>query len=123
GGGSYMQQVQRSRQQGQRMNVEINTRQLLTMIAQFKLQNDRLPQSMEELEAPPGAFQDPWGNAITFEYAAPEGGRGQPESVIFRSAGPDGELNAADEVTQTERLPVCGHSARGARRTIPGRAD
>jgi hypothetical protein len=54
-----------------------------------------------ELEAPPGSFNDHWGKEMTFSFS--EGPTGT--TVIYRSAGPDGQMNTADDVTANGTLP------------------
>lgn len=102
GGGSYMQGVQQTREQGRQMHVQVNTQQLMTLITQYKLQNDRLPSSVEDLEAPAAAFRDPWGQQITFEFEQ----NGASTTVVFRSPGPDGESGTEDDVVMREPMPV-----------------
>lgn len=103
GGGSYMQQVAKTRQKGLQTSVQLNTQQLMTMIVQHKLATDRLPQNVDELGAPPGAFADPWGQPITFEYEVDSAGS---QIVVFSSPGPDGEPGTADDIIVRERLPL-----------------
>jgi len=102
GGGSYAGQIAQTRKSGRAMAVEMNTQQLVTLIAQYKLANNKLPGTPEDLDAP-GAFRDPWGNPVTFTFSDAGGGR---TNVTFRSAGPDGQDGTADDVNKTEPLPV-----------------
>lgn len=103
GGGSSIEHVAQTRRRGLEASLQLNTQQLVTLIVQHKLANDRLPQSMEELDAPPSALADPWGRPMTFEYE--EEGPG-PALVIVRSAGPDGEPGTGDDIIVRERLPL-----------------
>ncbi len=104
GSGSYAEKLSETRKSGQELNVQINTDQLKTMIVQYKLTNDRLPEDVAELEAGPGAFKDPWGNPITFEYGERVGSG--PQAVIFRSAGRDGEAGTEDDIVINDTLPL-----------------
>src|SRR5437868_5033879 len=59
GGKSYMQTVVNSKKQAEATVADINTQQLLTCISIYKLSNNRLPQTPEDLDACPSLF-DPW---------------------------------------------------------------
>lgn len=103
GGGSYSQQVVETRRQGQAMAVRLNTQQLSILIATHRQSTGKLPGALEELEAPPNAFRDPWGQPISFtceEDRATGGTR-----VTYRSIGADGQPNTEDDIVQVETLP------------------
>lgn len=102
GGSSYMEQVGKTRQSGKQLAVDINTRDLLTLIATHQMNTGDLPRTMEELEAPYGSFNDPWGTQLTFDY---EDERATPPTVIITSAGPDMAFGTEDDIVKKERLP------------------
>jgi hypothetical protein len=101
GGGSYMQQVGTTRQQGKQLAQDLNTRQLSMLIAQYRSENGKLPRTAAEMEQD-AAFKDPWGNPLLFTFEEPRMGATQ---VTYRSAGPDGEHNTEDDIVKTEPLP------------------
>lgn len=104
GGTSYMDQVKETRDQGRQLSIDMQTQQLLTSITQYALTNDELPQSMEDLEAPSGAFLDPWGLQVRFTCEKdPRSGKGL---VYVVSAGPDGEFDTEDDLTKTGNLSI-----------------
>ena len=102
GGTSYMEQVGETRQSSKQLAVDINTRDLLTLMATHQMNTGDLPRTMQELEAPSGAFDDPWGTELTFEY---EDERATPPTVIITSAGPDMSFGTDDDIVKKERLP------------------
>jgi cell division protein FtsB len=101
GGKSYTQQLSTTRQQGIQMARELETRQLSILIAQYRAENNRLPQTAADLDND-AAFRDPWGNPLTFTFETPRNG---PVKIFYRSAGPDGELNTEDDVVKEDSLP------------------
>lgn len=104
GGTTYMDEVNKGRKQGQQTSIDMQAQQLLTSITQHQLASGELPQSMEDLEAPPGAFLDPWGLQMRFTCERDErSGRGVVHIV---SAGPDGEFETEDDLTTTKDLPI-----------------
>lgn len=104
GSGSYAGAVAQSRRQGLQLASQINARQLVTLIVQFQLANGRLPQSVDELDAPPASLLDPWGNRLSFSFG--DQPPGQVREVYIHSPGPDGEPDTEDDITQTEPLPL-----------------
>jgi len=102
GSGSYMDQVAETRHQGQKLSIEMEANQIKTLIVNYQLTNDRLPESMEDLGVP--AMLDPWHNPLTFTYE--ESRPGAPTVVIIRSAGPDEEFQTDDDLTSRARLPI-----------------
>ena len=104
GGTTYMDEVKKGKEQGQQANLDMQAQQLLTSITQYQLANDGLPQTMEDLEAPAGAYLDPWGLQVRFSCEKDQrSGRGVVHIV---SAGPDGEFETEDDVTVTRDLAV-----------------
>lgn len=103
GGGSYMKQVSNTRKKGKDTAAEISTQQLTILIAQYRQTNGKLPANWEELEAPAESYRDPWGQPLTFTCETDK--RTGSTKVTFRSIGPDGEANTADDVVRTENLP------------------
>lgn len=104
GGTSYMDEVNKGRKQGQQASIDMQAEQLLTCITQYQLANDALPKSMEDLEAPAGAFVDPWGLQVRFSCEKdPRSGHGVVHIV---SAGPDGEFDTEDDLTTTRDLSI-----------------
>jgi type II secretory pathway pseudopilin PulG len=101
-GGGYMQQVGKTRQSGRELVVDINTRDLLTLIANYQVTNGKLPHSIADLEAGPGVFRDPWGTELTFSY---ENEHADPVVVIVTSAGPDTEFGTDDDIVKHDPLP------------------
>jgi Bacterial type II secretion system protein G. len=103
GGKSYMQTVSDSRKQARQQVQDINTQQLNACIVAFKLQNNRLPKTAEELDAGP-ALLDPWKKPMTFSYEN-EGSR-EGTTVVWRSAGPDGIMDTEDDIVKREKLAL-----------------
>lgn len=104
GGTSYMNEVKKGREQGQQVSIDMQAEQLLVSVTQYQLANDALPRSMEDLEAPAGAFLDPWGVQVRFTCEKDHGsGRGVLHIV---SAGPDGKFETEDDVVVTRDLAV-----------------
>ncbi len=58
----------------------------------FEMQNGHCPGGVEDVAQP--APNDPWGNPIAFMPAGPEN-----PTTAFISAGPDGQLLTADDIT------------------------
>jgi hypothetical protein len=100
--GGTMQQAAKTRDNSRQLVIDINTRDLLTLIANHRVTYDELPADMAALEAAPGSFRDPWGTELTFSY---EDARAVPVVVIIESAGPDGEFDTEDDVVKREKLP------------------
>jgi hypothetical protein len=105
GGKSYMQNVAASRKTAMKTAEDISTAQLTTCIVQYKLANDRLPKTAEELDIGP-ALLDPWHKPMTFSYKIEKEGGREATTVIWRSAGPDGVMDTADDVVKQDRLPL-----------------
>lgn len=104
GGTTYMDEVNKGREQGQQVSIDLQAEQLLVSVTQYQLANDALPESMEDLEAPAGAFLDPWGVQMRFTCEKDQGsGRGVLHIV---SAGPDGEFETEDDLVVTRDLAV-----------------
>jgi len=101
-GTSYMEQVGETRDSGRKLAMDINTRDLVTMIATHQMNTGELPADMAALEAPPGSFDDPWGTQLRFSY---EDERAPTPTVLITSAGPDLEFDTEDDVLKRERLP------------------
>jgi hypothetical protein len=90
-----------ARQRGQEVGASIQTRQLTTMITQYYMTHDELPRTLADMDAPPAAFLDPWGNPLSFTFQTPPGQRTQ---VTIRSHGPDGIPNTEDDIIVVEEL-------------------
>lgn len=104
GGTTYVDEVNKGREQGQQVSIDLQAEQLLVSVTQYQLANDALPESMEDLEAPAGAFLDPWGVQMRFTCEKDQGsGRGVLHIV---SAGPDGEFETEDDLVVTRDLAV-----------------
>lgn len=102
GGSGYVGEVKKARDTGVELGFAINAQQLSILIAQYRQEHDgKLPTTPADLDSP-GAFNDRWGKEMTFSFAGAQGGS---TSVTYRSAGPDGEMNTADDVTSTGVLP------------------
>lgn len=102
GKGSYADAVKNTRDQGIETAFNINVQQLSILIAQYRQEhNGKLPTTVAELEAGPGAFMDPWKKEMTFSFKQ----EAASTQVTYRSAGRDGEFNTADDVTATGPLP------------------
>ncbi|MCC7390288.1 MAG: hypothetical protein IT431_16150 [Phycisphaerales bacterium] len=104
GGTTYMDEVQKGKERGQEVNLDMQAQQLLTSVTQYQLANDALPRSMEDLEAPAGAFVDPCGLQVRFTCEKEE--RSGKGLIRIVSAGPDGEFETEDDVTVTKDLPI-----------------
>ncbi|MCC6660413.1 MAG: type II secretion system protein [Phycisphaerales bacterium] len=104
GSGGIAQQAQQTRSTARELQYEIMTSQLTPLIVIYYQNNNKLPTTFEEMEAPPQSWADRWGNPLTFTIKKdPRTGR---QSVTYRSAGPDGEVGTADDITRTDDLPV-----------------
>lgn len=104
GGTTYMDEVKKGKERGQEVNLDMQAQQLLTSITQYQLANDGLPQTMEDLEAPAGAYLDPWGLQVRFSCEKDQrSGRGVVHIV---SAGPDGEFGTEDDVVVERELAI-----------------
>ena len=102
GGTTYMDEVQKGKERGQEVSLDMQAQQLLTSVTQYQLANDALPRTMEDLEAPAGAFVDPWGLQVRFTCEKEErSGRGV---LRIESAGPDGEFETEDDLTVVRDL-------------------
>jgi predicted PurR-regulated permease PerM len=101
GGGSYSQQLSQTRKQGRALAQDLETRQLSILIAQYRVENNRLPKSAADLENDI-AFRDRWGGTITFTFQENTGG---PTTVIYHSNGPDGVRGTEDDIEKRETLP------------------
>jgi hypothetical protein len=104
GGTTYMDEVNKTRKQGQQTNIDMQAQQLLTSVTQYQLANDALPRSMEDLEAPAGAFLDPWGLQVRFTCEKDQGSGSGVLHIV--SAGPDGEFETEDDQTTTRDLAL-----------------
>lgn len=102
GGSGYVEQVKKTRDSGKQLAVDINTRDLLTLIATHQMNTGELPRSIEELDTPAVAFKDPWGTVLSFDYVDE---RATPPTVIITSAGPDLAFGTEDDIVKQERLP------------------
>lgn len=100
GGGSYTDQLIESRKTGMEVRQNITTNQLVILIAAYRQERGKLPTTPADLESP-GAFNDPWGQEMTF--SCKEGPTGTV--VTFRSIGPDGQAGNEDDVTREDKLP------------------
>lgn len=100
GSGGSLTAANTTRKQGKEMAQEIATQQLSILIAQYRQENNKLPASPADLESP-GAFNDPWGQEMTFGFETVRG----KTRVTYKSKGPDGEANTEDDVTRTDELP------------------
>lgn len=100
GGKSYMDTVKQTRDDGRKMVRDIKTDQMSMVIAIYRETSKKLPKTVEELESP-GAFNDPWGKEMTFTFQEERG----KTTVVYLSAGPDGEFKTADDKTYTDTLP------------------
>ena len=106
GGKSYMQTVVASKKHAIDTVQDISTGQLNQCIAIYKMNNNRLPQTAEELDA--GPLLDPWKRPMTFAYKTEKGEGLEVIYVIWRSAGPDGAMNTPDDIVKEDRLPIQG---------------
>lgn len=100
GGGNYTQQLGATRKQSLEVRQDITTGQLVILLAAYRQENGRLPKSPADLESP-GAFNDPWGQEMTFSFK--EGPAGT--IVTFKSPGRDGQFGTEDDVTRDDVLP------------------
>jgi hypothetical protein len=102
GGTGSVGAAKNSRDKARETVFAINASQLSILIAQYRQEHDgKLPKPPADLDSP-GAFNDRWGKEMTFTFG--EGVAGKV-TVTYRSAGPDGEMNNADDVTTTGDLP------------------
>jgi len=100
GNKSYMQQVQQTKKDSEQLNLSLQARDLATGIAAYALtNNDRMPQTYEDMGLNQSSYVDPWGNPMRFEITD-----GPPREVVLISNGPDGQPGTADD--QTGRAPL-----------------
>ncbi len=104
GGKSYMQNVASTRKTAIKTVDNINTNQLTQCIVAYKLTNNRLPQTAEELEAGP-SLMDPWNHPMTFSYTTTKEGGRELTTVTWRSAGPDAQMNTEDDILKQDQIP------------------
>ena len=104
GGSSYAGSVNKARKQGQQVSIDMQAQQRLTSVTQYQLANGELPQTMEDLEAPPKAFLDPWGQQVRF--TCEEDVRARKGVLTITSAGPDGEFGTEDDVVVERELAI-----------------
>lgn len=105
GNKSYMQQMATAKKQGVALAQDISTGQLTLCVSSFRMTNNRLPQTAEELDC--GPLLDPWHKPMTFTYRTDKNEGGvEIIYVIWRSGGPDQTMNTPDDIINTDRLPV-----------------
>ena len=104
GGGGIAQQAAQTRGTVREQKMEISTGQLTPVIMIYYQNNNKLPASMADLELPPAATNDPWGNPMTF--TTQRDARTGKVSVTYVSAGPDGEPGTDDDIRKTDDLPI-----------------
>lgn len=104
GGTSYMDEANEAREQGQKLSIDVQAQQLYTSVTQYQIANGSLPQSMEDLGAPAGAFVDPWGQQVRF--TCEEDARARKGVLRVESAGPDGEFGTGDDVVAERELAM-----------------
>ncbi len=100
GSGSYTQQLSGARKAGRQVAVDMNTQQWVTLIAAYRLQNNKLPAAAADLDSP-GAFVDPWGSPVVFSFSE----QGGQTMVTFTSPGPNGLAGDEDDVKKTVPVP------------------
>jgi len=100
GGSSYADKVNKTRKQGRETANEISTQQMTLLIAMYRQNNQQLPKIPADLESP-GAFNDQWGQEMTFTFETVRG----KTTVTYHSIGPDGEPNTEDDLKRTDTLP------------------
>jgi len=98
GGGSYTQQIAKTRDTARVIAAEIKGRDLATLIAQYRADNNKLPESLADLEAPPAATRDQWGQDLTISYK-------DDDVVVITSIGADGQAGTEDDSVIEERIP------------------
>lgn len=87
----------------EQLATNINGAAVVQDIAAFEIQNNRLPSDVEELSSHHGReYLDPWDVPLRIEYV--DGPRGEPASVVVRSAGPDGYWETGDDIASEHRL-------------------
>lgn len=82
---------------------ELVVAQLVQAITAHELVHGGPPSGVEELAGVgSGAFEDPWGGALTFAFD----GSGRSRVVVVRSSGPDGVGGTADDVEVRRPMPI-----------------
>lgn len=104
GGVKGTAQVARDAKESSEATVnELVVAQLVQSIVTFELANGKAPEGVADLPgAEMGAFDDPWGNRLSFEIL----GRGGSREVVVRSHGPDGQAGTEDDVEVKRRMPI-----------------
>ena len=101
GGTSYLGTVKNARDDGFEIKIETLAYSLDQMIATYVLSNeDKYPTTFDDLNAPPGAFRDPWDNDITFTIDEVK------KELTVTSAGPDGQFGTSDDLVHTRPLSL-----------------
>lgn len=104
GGTTTLDQVKKGRERGQQVSIDMQAEQLIVGVTQYQLANDKLPRSMEDLEAPAGAYLDPWGQQMRF--SCDRDVRAGKSAITIVSAGRDGEFETEDDVVVVRDLPL-----------------
>jgi len=100
GGTSYLGAVKGARDEGFDIKIQTLAYSLDQMIATYVISNGKYPETFDDMDAPPGAFRDPWGNDITFSINKAN------QELTVTSGGPDGEIGTSDDIVHTRQLSV-----------------
>ena len=104
GGSSYMGNIQETREDGERLALTMQARQIALMVSQQELATGRYPESMDEIEDfDAGELVDDWDQP--FQMTLVRNGR-SVDAIELRSPGYDGVLGNDDDVVHVERLPL-----------------
>ncbi len=97
GGKSYVQTVVEAKKQGNNLNIDIQTRQLATLIAAYRMDHDgKVPTSYEDMDALPSSFNDQWGRPLRFKFDAAN--PRDAKDFLAISDGPDGTPDTDDDI-------------------------
>ncbi len=100
GSGSYVQKVQQTKKDSEVLNLSILAQDLGRAVAIYAMSNnDRMPQTYEDMGLSESSYRDPWGNTMRFEIID-----GPPRQIALISNGPDGQPDTGDEQRGTAPL-------------------
>lgn len=104
GGKSYTQAVSDTKKEGESLAQQLDYRQLGLLVAQYRLENDKLPASIDDLGVAPGTFKDQWGDPVTIRFDTTRAA--DAREVIIVSKGEDGRAGTEDDLET--RVPIPG---------------
>lgn len=102
-GGSYMQQLGKTRDTGFDTHAEQTLRQIVQLAMSYEISNGRYPRNAEELYEGVAPLRDPWGEPYTVEFI--EGSSKRDITVRITSPGKDGIPGTEFDLVAEQKLP------------------